>query len=155
LVSRKNNVYKSFAPLCAAAATLPDCVLDGEIVCLDAGRAQFYELIRRRGSPVFAAFDCLAIGVEDLRARQLGYRKEALKGKLPAAGPWLLVDGFEARGVDLFRAVCEQDLEGIVAKHRASTYDDPARPWVKIKNRAYSQAEGRRDLFEQKRAAGR
>jgi bifunctional non-homologous end joining protein LigD len=53
LISRRGNVYKSFAPLCAdlarALAGL-EALIDGEIACLDTeGRPQFYELLRRRG----------------------------------------------------------------------------------------------------------
>ncbi len=40
---------------------------------------------------------------------------------------------------------CRRDLEGIVAKPRMSRYGDN---WLKIKNRAYSQNEGRRKMFE-------
>jgi ATP-dependent DNA ligase len=50
-----------------------DCeaVFDGEIVCLDAsGRPQFYDLLRRRGAPVFYAFDLLWLVGQDLRSRK-------------------------------------------------------------------------------------
>jgi ATP-dependent DNA ligase len=40
-----------------------------------------------------------------------------------------------------------RDLEGIVAKLAAGRYEPAATTWVKIKNRAYSQAEGRADFF--------
>ena len=42
---------------------------------------------------------------------------------------------------ELFAEVWRQDLEGIVAKHRAGRYgeDEPTR-WLKIKNPEYSQA---------------
>jgi len=61
LISRKGNAYESFAPLRAQLATLGhDVILDGEITLLDRhGRPQFYDLLRRRGEPVFYAFDCL------------------------------------------------------------------------------------------------
>jgi ATP-dependent DNA ligase len=38
------------------------------------------------------------------------------------------------------------DLEGIVGKRLADRYDPHVR-WLKVKNRAYTQAEGRGDLF--------
>ena len=55
LVSRKGNVYKSFAPLSSTLARLGRrVILDGEIACLDAcGKPQFYELLRLRGDPIF------------------------------------------------------------------------------------------------------
>jgi ATP-dependent DNA ligase len=72
LVSRRRNTYKSFPRLCATinSTIACDAVLDGEIVCLDShGRPQFYELLRRRGDPVFYAFDLLSCDGKDLRER--------------------------------------------------------------------------------------
>jgi ATP-dependent DNA ligase len=45
--------------------------------------------------------------------------------------------------------VCQQDLDGIVAKHRAGRYgeDEPKR-WLKIKNPEYHQARDRAELFQ-------
>ena len=63
LISRRRNVYKSFAPLCAdltRAMAERTALPDGEIVCLDPeGRPQFYDLLRRRGDAFFYAFDLL------------------------------------------------------------------------------------------------
>jgi len=61
------------------------------------------------------------------------------------------MDYIEEYGCALFERVCAADLEGIVAKRRASLYRATERPsadGVKIKNPAYSQAEGREELFE-------
>jgi len=69
LVSRRANVSKRFTELAAAIHIELDCeaVLDGEIVCLDEnGRPQFYDLLRRRGDPVFYAFDLLWLDGKDL-----------------------------------------------------------------------------------------
>lgn len=52
------------------------------------------------------------------------------------------------RGVDLDEAACANDLEGIVAKFAHGLYTPEATTWVKIKNPAYSQAEGRADFFD-------
>ena len=47
----------------------------------------------------------------------------------------------------MLAAALQLDLEGIVAKRKADPYD--RRPlWFKIKNRAYTQAEGRWELFQ-------
>ena len=43
--------------------------------------------------------------------------------------------------------MCTYDLEGIVAKRLRDPYAPRAR-WLKIKNRSYSQNEGRHELFE-------
>ena len=53
-----------------------------------------------------------------------------------------------ASGPDLFRAICELDREGIVAKQANARYTPEATTWVKIKNRRYSQAVGSEAFFE-------
>jgi bifunctional non-homologous end joining protein LigD len=83
LVSRKRNIYKSFAPLATALSRLQvtSAILEGEIVCLDSeGRSQFLELMRRRRADViFYAFDLLWHGGEDLRGLPLVERKRRLQ----------------------------------------------------------------------------
>ena len=63
LISRNGNTFKSFPGLCAGLARdlkCRHCVLDGEIVCLDAaGKPQFRDLLFRRAEPLFYAFDLL------------------------------------------------------------------------------------------------
>jgi ATP-dependent DNA ligase len=53
-------------------------------------------------------------------------------------------------GRDLYEAAQRLDLEGIVAKRKADPYS-PQTVWYKIKNPAYTQAEGRGDLFHKQR----
>ena len=50
----------------------------------------------------------------------------------------------------MFEQACRLDLEGIVAKPKTASYvADVKKPaWIKIKNPAYSQKEGRQELFE-------
>jgi hypothetical protein len=50
----------------------------------------------------------------------------------------------ERCGRKFFAEICRRDLEGIVGKRNLSVYKDDGLGWVKIKNRKYSQAEGRR-----------
>ena len=52
--------------------------------------------------------------------------------------------------MDLFTEVVQRDLEGIVAKVKQAPYGlvDGRSPWVKIKNREYTQAVGRREQFD-------
>jgi len=49
----------------------------------------------------------------------------------------------------MITACMEHDLEGIVAKLKHGAYGEG---WFKIRNPKYSQCEGRRELFERKRA---
>src|ERR1700731_1709827 len=53
----------------------------------------------------------------------------------------------EERGVDLFKEVCERNLEGVVAKRKTGTYATVS-GWLKIKNPNYTQSERRHELFE-------
>jgi bifunctional non-homologous end joining protein LigD len=128
-------------------------VLDGEVVILDSeGRPQFYELLRRRGrgEPVFYVFDLLWLNGHDLRLRPLIERKRLLRSIVPEQpSVFLYANHIERNGVEFFRLTCEQDLEGIVAKLRHGKYGEE---WFKIRNPNYSQREGRRELFEKKRA---
>jgi len=155
LVSRNGNRFASFTDLCASLELFlkaRDAVLDGEIVCLDEnGPSQFNDLLFRRGTPHFCAFDLLWLNGRDLRDSPLIERKRHLRHIIPAGCDAVLyVDHIEGEGERLFELVCERDLEGIVAKHRHSRYTvenhNPA--WVKIRNRRYSQMIGRDELFE-------
>jgi bifunctional non-homologous end joining protein LigD len=148
LVSRKRNQFKQFQSLCAdiAATVSGTAVLDGEIACLDSdGKPQFYELMRRRMAPTYCAFDVLWLNGRDLRSNPLVERKTILKRLVRP--PLLYVDHMHRRGVDLFNAACGEDLEGVVAKLANGIYEPTATTWVKIKNRTYSQAEGREEFF--------
>jgi bifunctional non-homologous end joining protein LigD len=143
LVSRKRNVYKRFTELAAAINIELDCevVLDGEIVCLDGnGRPQFYDLLRRRGAPVFYAFDLLWLDGEDLRPRPLIERKRLLRSIVPEQpSAMLYAEHIEVYGVEFFRLACEQDLEGVVAKAKHAAYGEK---WFKIRNPKYFALRG-------------
>jgi ATP-dependent DNA ligase len=56
-----------------------------------------------------------------------------------------------ANGTDVFRMICDRDMEGIVAKQASAGYTPAATTWVKIKNREYSQAIGREDFFNRRK----
>jgi bifunctional non-homologous end joining protein LigD len=131
-------------------------VLDGEIVCLDRrGRSQFNDLLFHRGAPRFFAFDLLMADGQDLRMEKLTDRKQELRRLLSGVSASRLqyVDHIHERGTALFQRVCEMDLEGIVAKHSYGPYVTEAQrtTWFKIKNRNYSQMQGREELFNRER----
>ncbi len=128
-------------------------VLDGEIVCLDDdGKPQFRDLLFRRGEPRFVAFDLMWLDGEDLRYMPLIERKQRLRAALPAKGDrFFYCDHVEHDGESLFRAACEHDLEGIVAKRKSEQYLPEHATWLKIRNREYSQWVGREELFERER----
>jgi bifunctional non-homologous end joining protein LigD len=158
LVSRNGNTFKSFESLSLA---LPrqlhtrSAVLDGEIVCLDSeGLSNFADLFYRRGEPIFVAFDLLAVNDKDKRSLPLVERKAALKPLLrPRPTSILYCSHVENDGEGLFELACQHDLEGIVAKHKLSPYlgGREETTWFKIRNRSYSQWEGREEMFERPR----
>jgi bifunctional non-homologous end joining protein LigD len=156
LVSRRGNPFTSWPELAqniAKTIRRRRAVLDGEICCLDPkGRSAFYDLLFRRGQPHFMAFDVLWLDGRDLRGHSLEERKQILTHILGDNPCVRVVEHIERRGADLFRAACQHDLEGIVAKWRPGTYQSgPRTSWVKIRNPHYSQWDGRRDLFEARR----
>jgi bifunctional non-homologous end joining protein LigD len=158
LVSRNRNTYKSFPELTTAiegSLRVRNAILDGEIVHLDAaGVPQFYDLMRRRRPQHFFAFDLVWMNGRDLRALPLIERKRLLRGIVrPQPAPVLYVDHVAERGVALFEAICARDMEGVVAKLASAPYTPEATTWVKIKNRAYSHAEGRAEFFHGRAAS--
>ena len=153
LVSRKAHEYrrKRLLELAQALSTMPhETILDGELVCLDDdGRTLFYDMMFNRAPVHFYAFDILWLDGEVLRDRPLMERKPILQ-EVASAGPdrLLYVDHIEEQGEQLFEMICRRDMEGVVAKPKASPYRLYGKtPWVKIKNPEYSQAEGRGELF--------
>ena len=132
------------------ARSSPAAILDGEIARPGAdGGPMFYELMRRRGPFCFYAFDLLWLDGCDLRDLALSGRKALLRKLLPRRKERsVLYVEHVANGMDLFRVICERDMEGIVAKQASARYTPEATTWVKIKNRQYSQAVGREDFFD-------
>jgi bifunctional non-homologous end joining protein LigD len=104
--------------------------------------------MRGRGTLAYVAFDLLWLRGRDFRQQPLTRRKKRLERLIPVSvGALNRVPCFENDGRELYEAACRLDLEGIVAKRKAHPYS-PDTPWYKIKNPTYTQAEGRRELFE-------
>jgi len=145
-------------------------VLDGEVVALDEqGRASFSLMQQRTGIqpggrrgparhdiPVlYYVFDVLYADGYDLRRVQLEQRKAVLRQLLRDDSPVRYSDHF-AQGIQLFEAAKQKGLEGIVAKCRASLYEERrSREWLKIKITqtvdcvigGYTDPEGSREYF--------
>jgi len=103
---------------------------------------------------IYYAFDLLWLDGRDLRALPLSERKVRLRKLLPRKPRALVYVQHVTTGTDLFQAICEQDMEGIVAKQAGAGYTPDATTWVRIKNQRYSQAVGRHDFFDRRRARG-
>jgi bifunctional non-homologous end joining protein LigD len=129
-----------------------EVILDGEVVALDPqGRQDFRGLLARRGNFHYAAFDALWLNGTDLRELPLTRRKRALERVIPATTTVLSrVFTVEERGRDLVAAAERLDLEGIVAKRKKDAYG-AGTVWYKVKNQAYTQMEGRGELFHPRR----
>jgi bifunctional non-homologous end joining protein LigD len=160
LLSRNGHPFASFSALAESISdSLPNvrAVIDGEICSLDKrGRPQFKNLMFRRGNPCFFAFDLLNHDGKDLRTERLLDRKQELRRLLarsPATSLLKYTEYVDGCGMALFQRICELDLEGIVAKHKFGPYvgEREHSTWFKILNRAYSQKNGREELFERER----
>lgn len=131
------------------ALPIPDLVLDGEIVVLDAdGRPDFHRLAARAqvhrtseiqraamATPVtYMVFDLLGAAGFDLRDLPLLVRKSLLARILPALGPLKLAEHIPSQGEALLAQVVARGLEGVVAKRAASPYRPArSRDWLKLK----------------------
>jgi ATP-dependent DNA ligase len=84
---------------------------------------------------VFCAFDLLALDGEDQIGLSLVERK--LREIMPRVESRVMfLDGVGERGAGLFRAACERNLEGIVAKWAHGQYSTDGRmtSWLQVKN---------------------
>ena len=82
---------------------------------------------------VYYAFDLIYLDGYDMRRAPLEQRKELLK-QIISPGDLVRYSGHFDEGTALFQAAKEQELEGILAKRRASFYEERrSRDWLKIK----------------------
>jgi bifunctional non-homologous end joining protein LigD len=149
--TKRGNHLRRFDQLCYWVRDelgTRDVILDGEVVALDEyGRQDFRLLMARQGNLHYAVFDVLWLKGKDMRECSLSRRKRILSRLVKKTSTVLsLVFGVRGRGRDLFATVERLDLEGVVAKRLADTYT-PDTVWRKIRNGAYTQMEGRRELF--------
>ncbi|WP_372623037.1 DNA ligase D [Falsiroseomonas sp.] len=133
-----------FPETARALSQLPDCILDGELVALDAeGNPDFAALQaameqKATRALTFHAFDVLAIGGEDLRAQPLTKRKDRLRDLLANPPEGIrTVEAFDRPGDAVLHSACRLGLEGIVSKRSDSPYraGDRGGDWVKTKCR--------------------
>src|SRR6187399_3344500 len=133
------------APVVQALARLKldGAWLDGELIVTDPnGRSDFSLLQHSMEQGRFdelqlCIFDLLYYRGEDLRALPLSERKvrlDAVLAKLPANGPLRLADQIYSDSANLLVRVCNQHLEGLVAKKIDSAYTgDRSKNWLKVK----------------------
>ena len=117
--------------------------LDGELIVTDPnGRSDFsllqHVLEQKRLDELrYCAFDLLWYQGEDLRGQPLAQRKarlDAAFAKLPAQGVLRLSDQIHSDSAQLLARVCNQHLEGLIAKRVDSPYSGArSSDWLKIK----------------------
>jgi bifunctional non-homologous end joining protein LigD len=136
-----------FPTITAAAEKLPvaTAIIDGEAVVLDEqGRSDFGLLQKSLGGAsgsakssdaFFVAFDLLYFDGHDLRSMELSSRRHVLEDLIPAETPgFMFSETIEAEGDALLASACNFGLEGIIAKHRDSSYRSGRQgDWLKIK----------------------
>lgn len=127
-------------------------VLDGELVVLQNGVPDFFELQRRtlltdrfkiemaaaRHPASFVAYDCLYGNSRSIMDRPLLERKELLQMSVRENGRIAISRYISTDGIGLFRAADEKELEGVVAKRSDSLYYPGRRTkdWIKFKRMA-------------------
>jgi bifunctional non-homologous end joining protein LigD len=135
-----------FAAVAADAEALPDCVIDGEIVALDARGLPSFSALQaalageKSDDLVLFAFDLIFEGREDLRPRPLADRKARLEALLSAPGVSRrlhYVQHLVSSGQAVFASACKMGLEGIVSKLLDAPYrSGRSASWSKSKCRA-------------------
>jgi bifunctional non-homologous end joining protein LigD len=126
-------------------------VFDGELVAFDSQGTPDFPLVcermlmHRRHIPiVYVIFDVLSLEGTSLMRAPYSERRARLE-ELDLNGVyWRTPETFED-GQAFFEAVCERDLEGIVAKRVDGCYRPGERVWTKIKNRDYWRYELERE----------
>lgn len=114
-------------------------LLDGEIVVLDdAGKPNFSALqdAIKTGDPnaLYMAFDLLWLEGKDLRALPNIERKERLRPLIPMGSIFHFAEHITGSGEKLFRAMCNEGLEGIISKRADAPYRGKrTQAWLKVK----------------------
>ncbi|ETX27741.1 DNA ligase D [Roseivivax isoporae] len=123
----------------ADALAVDAALIDGEVIA-GGGGGDFSALqaaLRDGGALTFYAFDCLHLDGEDMTARPLSDRREALERALsgvPPRGAIRLSPVLAGDGADALAAVCAAGGEGLVSKRADAPYrGGRSRAWIKSK----------------------
>ena len=119
------EVTARYPSIAQALRTIPGpCVIDGELVALDAkGRSRFQLLqnaLRDESTELrYCACDILFLGGKDMRRKPLLERKALLKQVLPRNSLMRYSKHIKAKGTALFKKAKQAGLEGVEAGSRA------------------------------------
>ncbi|MGX5843543.1 DNA ligase D [Mesorhizobium sp. ArgA1] len=137
-----------FGAIAKEAASLPNLIIDGEIVALGENGAPDFAALqaalseRRTKDLIFFAFDLLFANGVDLRKQPLTARKAQLSGILGEADRGEVnliryVEHFTNGGDAVLRSACRLSLEGIISKKEDAAYTSGrSNSWAKSKCRA-------------------
>ena len=135
-----------FQAIANEAKTLPNALIDGEVVALNEHGAPDFAALQaalseeQTGDLIYYAFDLLFDDKEDLRALPLAERKQRLRRLLEASkkNPRIrYVDHFDTGGEAVLKSACRLSLEGIVSKRLDAPYHSGRTgAWTKAKCRA-------------------
>ena len=139
---------EKFAAIAKEAGSLPDALIDGEVVALDAeGNPDFSALQAalsdgKTGNLIFFAFDLMFADEFDLRRAPLSERKQRLEDMLEGRGGGKeslirYLAHVEAGGEAVWQGACKMSLEGIISKRLSASYQSGrSENWTKTKCRA-------------------
>jgi bifunctional non-homologous end joining protein LigD len=139
---------EKFQAIANEGSSLPDVLVDGEIVALDHNGAPDFSTLQAALSDgktddlIFFAFDLLFADGMDIRGLPLAERKAQLRKLLEArprskAGLIRHVEHFETGGDAVLQSACKLSLEGIVSKKLGAPYrSGRSEDWTKAKCRA-------------------
>jgi bifunctional non-homologous end joining protein LigD len=123
----------------------PGSVLDGELVATDEQGRPDGHILRQRlqGGPELAdtaplaylAFDALHVSGRPQARQPLHRRRARLQRAVTPGGHLFVPYHIDGEGVELYEACLERGLEGVMAKHKDSTYVPGQRSpfWLKVK----------------------
>jgi len=135
--SAKTLYTDQFPAIVRELETLPDCVIDGELVVLDdAGMSSMENM--GKGEASFVVFDMLEVQGTDIRRLALRDRRGMLEMLLDAVPTeHICISPSFEDGAALLAWGEEQKIEGIVAKRLSSHYKEGSRggDWIKVKLR--------------------
>ena len=137
--SAKTHYTDQFPDIVRELETLPDCVIDGELVVLDDTGLSSMENMGK-GEASFIVFDVLEILDDDVRGQPLSIRREMLElllSEVTTGGSHISTSPAFDDGEALLAWGAEEKIEGIVAKRLSSKYKEGSRggEWLKIKLR--------------------
>ncbi len=146
---RGKNITKRYPEIAEELKKFDNCVVDGEIICYNNGKPDFYRLqqrehiendfmieIRAKLMPAtYVIFDVLEKNGKKLINIPLIERKKILKD-LVKEGEHIQLIFYTYDGKKLWDEIKKFGIEGVMAKNRKSLYypGERRKEWVKIKN---------------------